>query len=130
MWNTTNELLVRAERIQRCFVEVCLTVQALAGQAGWGPPVNIIDSGSALHITVALPGVAPEDVTVRLSSGMLILSGRRTSPPAPATGQMLHLEIPSGRFERQIRLPAGSSFTMDQVRLEQGLLAITLRKVP
>jgi HSP20 family molecular chaperone IbpA len=102
MWAEACILVDRAERLQRQFFE---PIRTSRGRAAWQPPVDIFESERTLWVTVALPGVAPEDVDLIVEDGTLIIAGRRKLPPE-AHGAAIHrLELPHGRFERRIALP-------------------------
>jgi len=119
MWHRAMDLLAQADRIQQNFIETSIPVL----------PVNIIESRTAFHIMAAVPGVSPDDLDVRAEEGGLVLAGRRHLRRVGIEGELHLLEIPCGRFERRIRLPRGCAFALGEVRLEQGLLLVTLRKL-
>jgi HSP20 family protein len=54
-----------------------------------------------------LPGVNPDGVDAVIADGYLLLAGARILPEALQTAVIHRLELPQGRFERRIRLPAG-----------------------
>ncbi|MFM0732371.1 Hsp20/alpha crystallin family protein [Paraburkholderia sediminicola] len=104
MWETAIDALERAERLHRQFFR-------LAGQHTrapvWEPPIEVFEHDGLLAIVVALPGVPPDRVNLNLEGATLIVTAERTLPRALAGGAIHCLEIPYGRFERHIRLPAG-----------------------
>ena len=81
----------------------------------WEPPVDIVAYGSEVEITVALPGVAPERVQVRIDEhGDVVIAARRPMPINERTSAVHRLEIPYGGFERRIALPAGRYRLIEQ----------------
>jgi HSP20 family molecular chaperone IbpA len=104
MWAETCEMLEHAQRLQRQFFRLGHEAQA---QPRWEPPIDIVAHHSGVRITVALPGVAPENVQVRITHGALHVTASRPLPMDQDTTQIHRLEIPYGRFERRIELPAG-----------------------
>ena len=104
MWDAAVDALERAERLHRQFFR-------LAGQHArapvWEPPIEVFEHEGRLAIVVALPGVPPERVSLDLEGAMLVVTAERELPRAFAGGAVHCLEIPYGRFERHIRLPAG-----------------------
>lgn len=92
-------LLERAERMHRHFQRAS---RAHAGS--WEPPIDVVETGDALVIHVALPGVSPADVVVAGDAGGITVSGVRALP-ASGAAQIHRIEIPYGRFERRIVLP-------------------------
>lgn len=111
MWAEACELLEQAQRLQRQFFRFGHAVEA---QPRWEPPVDIVAYGSDVQVTVALPGVAPEHVQVRLEPGTIYVAALRSLPMSRDTTAIHRLEIPYGRFERRIALPAGSYELVEQ----------------
>ena len=78
-------------------------------------------------IFVALPGVDAEKVDLAIHGGVLIISGERVLPDELRTAIIHRLELPQGRFERQIALPAGRYGT-PRTGVANGCLVIRLPK--
>ena len=77
---------------------------------------------------VALPGVPPDRLEIRLDSAALAIAGVRPLPEFPRSAVLHRLEIPYGRFERRIELPAGR-FELETHELMHGCLVLALRKL-
>ncbi len=112
MWAEACEMLEQAQRLQRQFFRFGHGAEA---QPRWEPPVDQVASDHVLEITVALPGVAPENVRVGIEQGALTVAALRALPVNERTTSVHRLEIPYGRFERRIALPAGRYELLDQV---------------
>jgi HSP20 family protein len=97
--------LARAERLRQQF----FVLQSTAGppEASWEPPIDVLETDEELLIFVALPGVEPDNVEAVIDNGLLIIGGQRTLPPELRNARIHRLELPQGRFERRIALPAG-----------------------
>jgi HSP20 family protein len=97
--------LARAERLRRQF----FGLQSTAGppEACWEPPIDVLETDKELLILVALPGVDPDKVEAVIDDGLLVIGGHRTLPPELRNAHIHRLELPQGRFERRIALPAG-----------------------
>src|SRR5688500_14642420 len=95
-------LLDQAEKLQRHFFRV----GALAPDThAWEPPVDIVETAYDLRILVALPGVSSDGVAVCAEPGGVSVSALRPFPQC--SGARIHrVEIPYGRFERRIPVPA------------------------
>ncbi|HET6466954.1 MAG TPA: Hsp20/alpha crystallin family protein [Geminicoccaceae bacterium] len=124
MWAEALELLDRAERMQRALFRPAGGRQ----QACWEPPVDVFESAGQLWIQVALPGVRAEQVELRIEDGALSVSGERLLPLPRGAGTIHRLELPHGRFERRIGLPAGH-YELGRRELADGCLTIVLRKL-
>jgi HSP20 family molecular chaperone IbpA len=98
--------LARAERLRQQF----FVLQSSAGphEACWEPPIDVLETDQELLILVALPGVDPECIEAVIEQdGVLVISGQRTLPVELRNARIHRLELPQGRFERRIALPAG-----------------------
>ena len=111
MWAEACEMLEQAQRLQRQFFRFGHAVEA---HPRWEPPVDIVAYGSEVRVMIALPGVAPEHVHVRIEDEVLSVTAIRPLPMSRDTTAVHRLEIPYGRFERRIALPAGTYRLMDQ----------------
>lgn len=124
MWAEALELLQDAERLQRQFFQVGV----LRGAPCWEPPVDLYENGEELRLLVALPGVTAQQLQVVLTPTQIIVRGERSLPTNSRRAAIHRLEIPYGRFERRIALPAGEFELIDQ-RLEHGCLELQLRRL-
>ncbi len=123
MWAQACEAMERAERLHRQFFH-----RGPAATSYWEAPCDIFETDEALTILIALPGVAPEEITVSLSAGVLMVSGERPLPPEVAHGRIHRLEIPHGRFQRRIELPP-RRFEISGRHLANGCLMVQLHKL-
>ncbi len=124
MWTEACEMLDRADRLHRqLFRPTVINVR----QPTWEPPVDVYESSYEFKIMIALPGVAPEHLSVMLEGDHLIINGQRHLP-AGEESQIRRLEIPYGRFERHIELPEGR-FEIGTREFVNGCLLISLRKL-
>jgi HSP20 family protein len=105
MWARAVALLEEAERRHRRFFE--LLSSASPRSPVWEPPVDMFLLERELRIVVAMPGVRPEDVSVELVSGGLLVRAESRWAVSPGRARILRLEIPYGHMERRIELPAG-----------------------
>ncbi len=104
LWAEAVDLLEQAERMQRQFFRLA------AGEARprWEPPVDVYSRGDEILVEVALPGVPSERVELVCAPGELVVRGERRLPGGWSAAPIHRLEIPYGRFERRLTLPAGT----------------------
>lgn len=123
MWSEAVAMLARAERLHDQFFQP----RTASSRPAWEPPVDVMETDAAILILIALPGVAPQQVEAVLEDGHLVVSGRRVLPRELQTAVIHRLELPQGRFERRIRVPAGR---YDGVKstAQDGCLLISLHK--
>ena len=125
MWAEACEFIARAERLHRQFFR---PIPATRQAPVWEPPCDMYETAEALWLMVALPGVPPDRLEIRLDSAALAIAGVRPLPEFPRSAVLHRLEIPYGRFERRIELPAGR-FELETHELMHGCLVLALRKL-
>jgi len=123
MWADAVEMLNRAERMQRQFVR-----PSPGRPACWEPPVDMLETDHEVLVLAALPGVDPARIRVVITDGTLHISGQRQLPPELHSATIHRLELPQGRFERQIPLPPGR-YEVVPPKAANGCLLVVLRKV-
>jgi HSP20 family protein len=124
MWSEALQMLAKAERLhQQMFLPVARHVQA-----AWAPPVDVLETEHEVLVLAALPGVDVAKVEAAIEGATLVIAGHRVLPAELRTATIHRLELPQGRFERRVPLPAGR---YDSVRRAEanGCLVISLTKV-
>ncbi|TMJ59382.1 MAG: Hsp20/alpha crystallin family protein [Alphaproteobacteria bacterium] len=119
MWAQACAAMERADRLRRQFFH--------HGAPYWEAPVDIFETGEALIILIALPGVELETITVALSAGVLTVKGERPLPRELDNARIVRMEIPHGHFERRIELPP-VPFELSGRHLANGCLMLRLQK--
>ncbi len=117
-------MLARAERLHREFFR---PGRPGGPCAAWEPPVDMLETERAVLVLVALPGVNPDHVEAAIDGNDLVFSGTRVLPAEMHTAVIHRLELPQGRFERRVRLPAGRYSAVQRSACD-GCLVITLQK--
>ena len=125
MWPEACAMLARAERLHRQFFHVGLAEDR---RPVWEPPVDVLETQQHVVILVGLPGVDAATVGAAIKGDTLIVAGDRLIPPQ-LDGAIIHrLELPHGRFERRVPLPAGHYGDVQSASVN-GCLVVTLTKV-
>ena len=125
MWSEAIEMLDRAERLHR---EMFRPARAASWVPTWEPPVDVMETESAVIVLVALPGVEPGRIDVSLDRDVLRLSGTRSFPREFGAALIHRLELPQGRFERHVPLPPGGYAAVRSTAAD-GCLTIVLEKL-
>ncbi len=125
MWGEALGALARAERLQREMFRI-----AAPPSAGprWEPPVDVLETEDLVVVIAALPGVREAALSLAIDGGCLVIQGERTLPEALRTAVIHRLELPQGRFERRVSLPAGRYGGIHR-ETQDGCLVVTLRKI-
>jgi HSP20 family protein len=121
MWLQALELADEAERLQRRFLRY---LGPGADAANWEPPVDVHETDAGLVLLVALPGVDAADIQVRLERAALTVSAQRRLPSG-RDAVIRRLEIPHGRFVRQIAL-SGEPLKIAETSYLNGCLEVRL----
>ena len=124
MWAEACAMIERAEQMHRQFFQ---PGSAAAPAASWEPPIDVFESEHDLLIVVALPGVDTQDIEISSEGAVVRVAGVRRLPAAVRGADIVRLEIPQGRFERRIRLPA-ARWELSRSSLVNGCLLLNLTK--
>jgi len=102
---------------------------SLYGEAGSWPQVNVFDEGNSLVFKADIPGLSEKDIEVSIHQDTLTLSGERKKPDG--SGYMVHRqERRALRFSRSFALPCPIDAEKAQANVCDGVLTITLAKIP
>jgi HSP20 family protein len=127
MWGEALSLLEQADRLHRQFFRVAGAESAHT----WEPPVDVVETGERLQVHVALPGVAPDSISVMAEPGGVVVSALRAFPCRESGAHIHRIEIPYGRFERRIGLPLRDPYMPIELvgkELVDGVLTLTFRR--
>jgi HSP20 family protein len=90
--------------------------------------VSMRDTGDHVSISMELPGVTKQDVSVSINDGQLTITAERKRLELKENEQWLRNELNYGKIERTIELP----YTVDVEKVsavhENGILSIVLPK--
>lgn len=125
MWAHASDLLDQAERMHRQLFRLAAPAR---GCAVWEPPVDVFEDERELIVVIALPGVPPEQAEISFEGGHLLVRADCAIPFAAGRRAVWRLEIPYGRFERRVALPA-LRFASSRHEFRDGYLIVCLEKV-
>ncbi len=114
-WDPFRDLVVIQHRLDRL---------PLTGAAGWAPPADVYETDAALVITVEVPGLPREAITLAVHDGRLVVEGRR--PPRSPDATCHQLERGHGAFARPFPLPPSADADRITAALADGVLTITV----
>jgi HSP20 family molecular chaperone IbpA len=124
MWSEACRHLAQAETLHRRFYGL----SGDSSEFSWEPPADVFETEREVLIEVALPGVAADAVEVSVEAGLLVVRGERALPEIPGPAVIRRMELPHGRFRRQIRLAPGR-YEFARRQLVDGCLRLVLRKI-
>ena len=95
----------------------------------WSPSVDTHETKEAFIVTMELPGVAPEDVSIRLDDGTLSITGEKKEVFDKSEGEgRYHLERAFGSFARSFSVPKMVDAEAINAAYKDGILTVTLPK--
>lgn len=95
----------------------------------FNPRVNIKESDHEVLFSFEVPGIAKDNIKVRIKDNVLTVSGERKTDYDESKEQFVRREITTGAFERSFNLPETVDVDKVQADYENGLLHISLAKV-
>jgi HSP20 family molecular chaperone IbpA len=125
MWADACAMLAQAERLQRQFFDLGRGKGQLPT---WEPPVDVFESDEEILILVALPGVEPNATSVTLEGEVLSIAATRPVSVHSPRALIHRLEIPHGRFMRQVHL-GRRQLELSQQEMRHGCLYLLFRKL-
>jgi HSP20 family protein len=96
--------------------------------AMWRAPASIWEADNTFHIEVDAPGVLKEDVELTFDKGALQVSLERKAPEGERT--TWHNERGYGKISRSVSLPDTVDPNTISAELVNGVLHVTIKKLP
>ncbi|PLX49744.1 MAG: heat-shock protein Hsp20 [Desulfobulbaceae bacterium] len=136
-WNDLNQMFGamdllrnRMNRINRLFTDYD---RAWGGNEGWPmannwPRTNLYDDNDHLQLVAAVPGLAKEDINIKLQGNYLEISGtRKVTVPDGYTAHRLERGGETS-FSRSFTLPVDIDIDKVEATLKDGILTLQLPK--
>ena len=91
-------------------------------------PADVTVSEGDLVLTLDLPGLTADDLSIELVDGVLTVRGERKRPELPDGTSWLHAERAFGAFERRIAVPKGVDPEAIMASMDNGVLSLIVPK--
>lgn len=104
-------------------------LDAPARGRGLQPAVDVDESDQAYVVSVELPGVRKEDVSVELEHGVLTVHGEKKGERDEKKGKSRWVERSFGVFQRSFTLPANASPERIEASFRDGILTVSVPKI-
>lgn len=92
------------------------------------PALELVDDGKRYHLSVELPGMSEDEISVEYADGLLTVSGEKKEQQERKDNGYLLSERRYGRFSRQISLPADANPDAITAQFEKGVLGVFIGK--
>ncbi len=97
-------------------------------QAFSGPALEFKDKGSEYELIAEVPGMKADDIDLKVSDGILRLSGERKDEREGTENGFMFSERHCGHFDRAIKLPDGVDAEKISASASDGVLTVHLPK--
>lgn len=97
-------------------------------QQKFTPLANLAETETAYELTLDLPGMGPDEVSVELNDGQLIIAGERKSETEQSDKTYHRIERRYGKFRRVVSIPAAVDEEHVSAEFKDGVLCVTLPK--
>jgi len=92
------------------------------------PLVDVLQTDDTVAVTVSLPGVKPDDVSITLTGRTLVISGELKEDEQVDRDQYVYRERRVGSFNRRIQLPVRVVGDEAEATFDNGLLHLVIPK--
>lgn len=94
----------------------------------WAPAVDILDEDKHVVLSVELPGISKEDISVNIEDRVLTIKGERKLTNEDKKDNYYRMECRYGSFKRSFTL--SDDILVDEVdaAFKDGILTVTLQK--
>ena len=93
----------------------------------FSPKADIAEDDKKYYLSVSLPGISKEEVTIELNERILSISGEKKL--IREEGKKYHtIESFEGAFKRSFKLPTNVNLTIIEADFKDGLLTISIPK--
>ena len=96
----------------------------------WNPAADIIENDDAFMINVELPGLVKDQINVDVKENILTINGERSEEKEEKADKVYRRERFQGKFQRAFALPNSVDTGNIGAEFSDGLLKITIPKVP
>jgi HSP20 family protein len=103
-------------------------VTQLTRNAVFVPTADVTVSEGDIVLTMDVPGLTSDDLSLELADGYLVVRGERTRPQLPEGITFAHRERAFGAFERRIKVPDGVDPDGITASLDNGVLSLIVPK--
>jgi HSP20 family protein len=94
------------------------------------PAMDVVENDKEVVIRIDLPGMKPEDVKIELEDDVITISGEMGDTIEKEGDRYHYRERSYGAFQRSLRLPNTVDKEKVEASFENGVLNITLPKLP
>lgn len=100
-----------------------------AGNGGtWIPALDVWETDESIVVSLDLPGIVEDDISIEVEDGVLTISGEREKKVEQKDEGFYRFERRYGSFSRSVTLPQGVDETGIKAAFADGVLEISIPK--
>lgn len=100
----------------------------LSRSAAFVPVADLTVSERDLVLTLDLPGLTPEDLSIDVQDDQLTVRGERKRPQAAEGASYVYAQRPFGAFEHRVQIPKGTDPDGITASMQNGVLSLIVPK--
>jgi|SRR5579862_4068813 len=93
-------------------------------------PIDIVEREGNLLIKAAVPGIDPKELEITVEKNVLSIRGETKSDLNTETDKVYRREVSYGSFSRSIRLPENLDLNAVSADFQNGLVTVTIPRIP
>ena len=132
-WDPFRDLIAIQERMNRLF-KTALSASDFGGESTdvgtWSPVSDVAETDESVVVSCEVPGLSREEIDIKLTNGVLTISGERKVHREVDGDQYHRIERSYGPFQRSFTLPASVDSDRIVARYVNGVLNVMLPKRP
>jgi HSP20 family protein len=105
-----------------------LVTSQLTRPAAFVPAADVAVGDDDLVLTMDVPGLTSDDLTIEVEDNVLTVRGERKRPDVDEGMAWVHAERPFGAFERRVTVPQGVDADRVTAGLVDGVLSLIVPK--
>lgn len=94
------------------------------------PSVDVVENDKRYELTAELPGINEKNIDLKVSNGMLTISGEKEEKKEESDKDYYLSERSYGSFQRSFQVPDGVDVDKIDATFKNGVLTVTLPKSP
>lgn len=96
--------------------------------AVWAPRMDVKETDDRYHLSLDLPGVSKDDISITVKDNRMIIRGERQEENRSEDENVVSMERSFGQFFRTLRLPESANKEEIAATFDDGVLSIDLPK--
>ena len=127
-WNPWRDMMSLQNEMNRVFPGWAAGDKEEMLSTDWSPQVDIYEDETSIKVRADVPGVAQNDLDVKVENGMLTIKGERKLEKEDKKENYHRIERVYGAFTRSFLLPDYADTDKVEAKFKDGVLDVTLPK--